>query len=109
MSLSDSRVVQNQPHDEEVILSDEDSLFEKEDTMEASAEVGTFDSPPVHYDDDREEPGYDDLMSGSDLRSHDDDDTLGAKPKPRLGRSQGGFAQQRAAGGGGCGVWLFIT
>lgn len=77
MSLSDSRVVQNQPHDEEVILSDEDSLFEKEDTMEASAEVGTFDSPPVHYDDDREEPGYDDLMSGSDLRSHDDDDTLG--------------------------------
>ena len=30
--------------------------IEKEDTMEASAEVGTFDSPPVHYDDDREEP-----------------------------------------------------
>ncbi len=82
--LGDSRKVDNQPHDEELVLSDEDSLLEKYETLEVSAaETGasvggaslgdTMDSPPAHYDERASELGYDDLMSESDVRESQDD------------------------------------
>ena len=39
MSLNDSRVVENLPHDEEVILSEEDSLLDKDETIEATEDA----------------------------------------------------------------------
>ena len=86
MSLSDSRVVENQPHDEEVVLSDEDSLLEKDDTIEATGvEEGSIEMPPGHYD--TEETGYDDLMSESDVRSSHDD-KFGMDNSSEYGKSE---------------------
>jgi len=87
MSLSDSRVVENQPHDEEVVLSDEDSLLEKDDTIEMSTgvEEGSIEMPPGHYD--TEETGYDDLMSESDVRSSHDD-KFGMDNSSEYGKSE---------------------
>ena len=51
-------------------MSDEDSLLENDESVEASPgdALGNIDSPPVHYDRDEQSAGYDDLLSESDVR-----------------------------------------
>ena len=72
----ESSLVLNQPHDEEVLLSDSDSLLDGDDEDLAidgdhqDRDVGgSAESPPVHYDGDN--AGYDDTASESDLRYQD--------------------------------------
>ena len=95
MSLNDSRVVENLPHDEEVILSEEDSLLDKDETIEATedAEVpgDTMGGTAGHFD--TTDTGYDDLMSESDVRSSHDDKLGLENSESEYGKSESDFAK----------------
>ena len=95
MSLNDSRVVENLPHDEEVILSEEDSLLDKDETIEATedAEVpgDTLGGTAGHFD--TTDTGYDDLMSESDVRSSHDDKLGLENSESEYGKSESDFAK----------------
>ena len=50
------------------MLSDEDSLLERADSLDGRSDAERVDSPPPQSFSDKEDQGYDDLVSESEVR-----------------------------------------